>query len=663
MATQLTIVQPQNLETFMLIWLDSLVNKSEDNIDTKILLRKTINRLVAFEDMDKCIEYIKDQDEERIVLIVSGRLGQQAVPALHHLAHLIAIYVYCGDKKRHEIWTKEYIKIKGVIDDLKELIIQIQIDQTKRNEYKIDEPIPISYYTKTKKQNLTMNNDDFISSQLLLDCLSRMKPQSNEREQLIRLCKDEYLANEIGLNMIRDFEEKYSPDRAIWWLTRESFVCRVLNKAFQVTNIDLLYYFNFFIRDVRKQLELNKSSSRIRTYRAQIMSSKELRLLKLSIGEIISIDIFLFTIPSRERAIQILQESNVCHDLKRVLIEIDADPSHLNMKPFGDVTSLNYFTDVEVTLFMVGTIFHPVDISEENDITVIQMETCCEEDPSVKTILDAINAQDYEGKPNLLSLGYILSKMKKFYYAEKCYNQLLKEMPDDHYAMVSCYQGFGTIAMEKQEYDVSLKWYQKALDADKAKLKPDDPIIASDYNTLADIHVKKGEYTQAIESYTRALNVWIAAFGTEHLKVAKCYNKIGITYETQEKYLDAIDYYKKTVIIYHKTRCVGYPEIAKLYNHIASIYASIDKNTQALKYFNAALKILTKIHPFGHPEVVRTMKNIAATHEASGNAKEALVQFETIASIHRQLLPLNHPDVAEITDKMQRIFAQLNKNV
>ncbi|CAM2707144.1 unnamed protein product [Rotaria socialis] len=642
MATQLAIIQPQNLETFILIWLDSLVNKSEDNIDTKMLLRKTINRLVAFDDMDRCIEYVKDHDEERIVFIVSGRLGQQAVPVLHHLAHLVAIYVYCGDKKRNEIWTKEYMKIKGVIDDLKELIIQIQIDQAKRNEYKIDEPIPISYYyTKTKKQNLTMNNDDFIYSQLLFDCLSRMKSQPNEREQLIRLCKDEYQDNEIGLNMIRDFEEKYSSDRAIWWLTRESFVCRMLNKAFQVTNIDLLYYFNFFIGDVRKQLELNKSSSRIRTYRAQIMSSKELRLLKRSIGEIISIDVFLFTIPSRERAIQILQEFNVCHDLKRVLIEIDANPSYLNMKPFGDVTSLNYFTDVEVTLFMAATMFHPVDISEENDITVIQMETCCEEDPNVKTILDAIKAEDYEGKPNLLSLGYILSKMKKFYYAEKCYNQLLQEMPDDHYAMVSCYQGFGAIAMEKQEYDVSLKWYQKALDADKAKLKPDDPIIASEYNTLADIHVKKGEYTQAIQSYTRALDVWIAAFGTEHLKVAKCYNNIGITYETQEKYLDAIDYYKKAVIIYQKTRCVGYSEIATLYNHIAT------------------LKILTKIHPFGHPEAVKTMKNIAATHEASGNAEEALAQFETIASIHRQLLPLNHPDVADIADKMQRIFSQL----
>ncbi|CAF3965293.1 unnamed protein product, partial [Adineta steineri] len=99
MAALSSIPQCQNLETFTLVWLDSLVNISQENIDTKVLLRNAINNLQAFDDSDKCVEYIQLVSEERIVLIVSGRLGREVVPRIHQLPHLIAIYVYCTDKK------------------------------------------------------------------------------------------------------------------------------------------------------------------------------------------------------------------------------------------------------------------------------------------------------------------------------------------------------------------------------------------------------------------------------------------------------------------------------------------------------------------------------------------------------------------------------------
>jgi hypothetical protein len=100
-----------NLETFTLIWLDSLVNTSQDNIDTKVLLRKAINRLKTFENSEKCVEYIRSIPREHIVLIVSGRLGQVVVPIIHRFPQLIAIYVYCSDIKRNEEWSKKFSKV------------------------------------------------------------------------------------------------------------------------------------------------------------------------------------------------------------------------------------------------------------------------------------------------------------------------------------------------------------------------------------------------------------------------------------------------------------------------------------------------------------------------------------------------------------------------
>jgi hypothetical protein len=111
MATASNLKQGQNLETFALVWLDGLVNRSQDNIDTKVLLRKAINRLKTFDDTDKCVEYIRSLSRERVVLIVSGRLGQEVTPRIHPFPQVIAIYVYCSDIKRNEEWARHFIKV------------------------------------------------------------------------------------------------------------------------------------------------------------------------------------------------------------------------------------------------------------------------------------------------------------------------------------------------------------------------------------------------------------------------------------------------------------------------------------------------------------------------------------------------------------------------
>jgi hypothetical protein len=68
---------------------------------------------------------------------------------------------------------------------------------------------------------------------------------------------------------------------------RQSFLYRLLNKALRVQNIDLLYLFRFFIRDLGEQLEKNKCTSSIRVYRAQQMSKEEVDILRHSVDEYI----------------------------------------------------------------------------------------------------------------------------------------------------------------------------------------------------------------------------------------------------------------------------------------------------------------------------------------------------------------------------------------
>ncbi|CAF3119508.1 unnamed protein product [Rotaria sp. Silwood2] len=132
------------------------------------------------------------------------------------------------------------------------------MDHSRRGAKKIEEQLVLNVFntSSTDEQSTTGLNGQFIHSQLLIN----------------------YNKNELSI--VHEFEENYSSDRAIWWYTRESFLYRQLSKALRVQNIDLLFIFRFFIRDIQEQLEKHQCSSSIRVFRGQLMLNEEFKLLK-----------------------------------------------------------------------------------------------------------------------------------------------------------------------------------------------------------------------------------------------------------------------------------------------------------------------------------------------------------------------------------------------
>jgi hypothetical protein len=101
-----------NLETFGLLWLDANVDTSEENRQAQKQLRHIINHLKIFDNQNLCQQYILSvSSQNRLILIVSGRLGQEIVPHIHHLRQISSIYVYCMDKKTNEKWAKHFTKV------------------------------------------------------------------------------------------------------------------------------------------------------------------------------------------------------------------------------------------------------------------------------------------------------------------------------------------------------------------------------------------------------------------------------------------------------------------------------------------------------------------------------------------------------------------------
>jgi hypothetical protein len=106
--------QERNFELITLIWLDKFADATQENREIQDKLRSVINYLKIFDNCELCRNYIEHQindRQEKIILIVSGQFGQDIIEYIHNLRQIISIFVFCGNKEKHELWAKKYNKV------------------------------------------------------------------------------------------------------------------------------------------------------------------------------------------------------------------------------------------------------------------------------------------------------------------------------------------------------------------------------------------------------------------------------------------------------------------------------------------------------------------------------------------------------------------------
>ena len=658
-------ISDHNLETFSIFWLDAKVNTTEDNRNTQLKLREIINHLKTFDDQDECHQRILSlSQEDRLVLIVSGRCGRQLVPQIHHLRQVSSIYVYCMDKKANELWAKDFIKIKSVIVQLKDLLYVIKQDQ--KSQIKIEEPLSINIFkTGTNKadQSTTGLNGNFVHSLLLIDVLIRMKSIESDKQQLIQLCQKEYENNQKELEFVREFENDYQADKALWWYTRQSFLYRMLNKALRVQNIDLLFLLRFVIGDIYQQLKQYQHQSSIRVYRGQVMSIDELNTLQQSIDNLISINSFFSTSTNHHKAVGFLNSSEITSDLRRILFVIDADPRLVKSKPFADISSLSAFSNEREVLFMMGSIFRLIKIEEmkHKEIVMIHMELCGDDEHDLKKLFDHMKKElDGENEEvNLHSFGKVLYRMGKYDLAEKIYHRLLSKLLPNDPSISGLYWDLGIVTSNKSAYDSSLEWFQKSLVIEEQEGSSNYVNIGSLYNWIGDIYDYKGELEKALENYNKAIELFRNANNEDHPNMAHFYNNIAVVYDDQKKYTEALDFYKKSLAIRKQHLPSNHPDIATSHNNIGNVYSDLNKYDLAMEHHQQSLQMNLKSLPGDHPDIARSYENIAAIHEKKREWKQALELFEKALNIYQRAFSSQHPDVLQVQADIQRVSANL----
>ena len=482
----------------------------------------------------------------------------------------------------------------------------------------------------------------FVHSQLIIDCLQRMKSTSKEIEEFVESCRDhkDFKGGQRHLHLLDEFRKEYSSEKSLWWYTRDSFVYRMLNKALRAQNIDILFLFRFFIRDLGEQLKRNQWMSPGSAYRGQSLSKDELNRLRQSVGTVISINSFLSTTLYRDVANFYI--GGTSEQLEKVLFKINFNPLIEGIKPFADVTLISEFPDEGEILFMLGSIFRidRVDQDEQGTWT-IELNLCSDHDQVLKPIFRFLRQESNRCELDLLAFGNVLHDMGVYDGARSYYDRCLKLLPaDDQIWRPYCYYLLGLIATEDGDGRDALRLLHQSLQIRTQTLPAGDPSLADTRGAIARLYYISSHLEQALAMYNKALVIFQQAFGEDDLTSAMSYTNIGVVYKAQRKYTEALDYHLKALAIRKKHLPPDHFRFGTSYNNIGEVYQGLEQYDVALEYYELAREVFKKSLPSQHVDRAILLVNIGSVHVEKSAFTEALSFYKAALGICRSVWPV-----------------------
>lgn len=442
-----------------------------------------------------------------------------------------------------------------------------------------------------------------------------MHHKSSDRKELVDLCRTSYAKNTEQLTIINEFEKTYTPEKAIWWYTRDSCFYKMLNKALRAQDYDKLFTFRFFITDIAKQIQREYENyirtcvnrSIIRVYRGQLITLDELELMKNNIGEFLSMNSFLSTSADRETALTFTQATRRRDNIRQILYEIDINP-RLRTKAFAKVDAFSDFYGEQEFLIMLGALFRIDKVTEDqgNNLWIARVSLASEDDYHLKEIFVHMKGKIGDDT-NLDSLGKLLLRMDENEQARKCYKRMLEET---QLSVGDAQLGLGWSLMRCKNYDESLKSFQESLNIRRRILGDNHPSVAESLGFLGEVYRNQNDYEQALIELTKAVTIQEQILPPNSLDLAATYDSLGLTYRALAIYDIALQFFNKTLQIRQETLPSDHPQIASVYSNIACVYEYEGTYKQSLDYYEKALEISRKTLPPTHRRIVEAENSI-----------------------------------------------------
>ena len=607
------------VENYLLVWLDANVTTSnEDSQHTLQQLRSVVNEVNLFTEPEECMNFLEGIELEKVFLIVSGSLGRDLVPRIHPMTHIDTIYIFCGDKSRHEEWVKKWPKVKGIHTQIESICkaFELALKQCNRDHTAVS--FAQISGEATTDINLNQLEPSFMYTQLFKEVLFDMEhDRKKELRDLVKYCKEKYAGNPAQLALIEEFSHNYRPQQAIWWYTREAFSYQMLNRALRLLEADIIVNMGFFIHDLHQQIQqLHKEQvggpggKSLIVYRGQGLSIVDFEKVQKSQGGLMSFNNFLSTSTEKEKSMVFAEDATKSIDKVGILFVMITDPN-ISSTPFADIQSSSYFQDEAVILFSMHTVFRIGTIRSMDDrkrLFEVNLTFTADDDMQLRALTDQLSDAS-RALRGWERMGHLLIEIGQPKKAEELYYALLEQRSDLE-DKGRYYQQLGYIADQQGNYSEALSFYERSLEIRKKSLPANHPNLATSYNNIGLVYEHMGEFPRALSFYQRSLEIKQKSLPVNHPDLATSYNNIGGVYEHMGEFSRALSSHERALEIRKKSLPANHPDLATSYNNIGGVYEHMGEFSRALASHERALEICQKSLPDDQSHLKNVPKSI-----------------------------------------------------
>ncbi|CAF1462350.1 unnamed protein product [Adineta steineri] len=655
-------------QNYLLIWVDTGIDETDkDCQNTLAQLKSVVNDVNLCTEPNQCIQVLNKFHKDRAFVVTSGSLGQHLIPEIHDMPQLDTIYIFCGNKSRHEGWVQTWKKIKGVHTNIKDICHALQVAVKQCDQ----DTIAVSFLAvndMVSTDDLNQLEPTFMYTQLFKEILLNIEYGSKAINDLTACCREVFSGNSIELKTINEFQRDYRPQNAIWWYTRECFTYKMLNQALRIMNADIIINMGFFLRDVHQQIQqlheqqVSKYGRKpFIVYRGQGLMKSDFEKLQKAKGGLMSFNNFLSTSTDKEVSLDFAGRASAEPNKVGIFFIMSIDPC-LKSTPFASIKEVSYFKEEEEILFSMHTVFRVNAIKQmdkKNQLYQVELELTSDDDQQLRVLTDRIR-KEAGGGTGWQRLGQLLLKIGQFNEAEELYNVLLEQTSDEsvkqHY-----YNQLGCVKNHQGDYQKAIWYYEKALEIEQKTLPSNHPHLATSYNNIGSVYKNMGEYSKALSFYEQALEIQEKTLPSNHPDLANSYNNIACVFDDMGEYSKALSYYEKALEIWQKTLPSNHPDLANSYNNIGNVYHNMGEYSKALSYYEKGLKIRQKTLPSNHPELATSYNNIGSVYHNMGEYPKALSSHGKALEIRQKTLPPNHPSLATSYNNIGSVYKNMGE--
>lgn len=641
------------LQNHLLIWLDHHIDDMNLDCSHQIAqLREIMNEVYTFQQMDECLDFLTDIDEQYVYMIIAADLGRRLIPCVHSIEWLDRIYIIDNDETRHShhLWTTAWPKVRGVFRNTTLVCEDLQVAVKQCNQ----DSVPISCFNLNgdiDKMNWSLLEPSFMHIQLMISTFLTMKSDDGSLADLVNYCRTTVPLSSCVLDSIDEFQRDYTPSKVIWWYTRKCVAYRMLSQALRLVQVDAIVHMRFFICDLYRQIQkLHKEQHKrcfdqpFTVYRAQRLRKIDFDKLKSNQGGFLSFQNFFSASKTKDMPLLLL-ESNVETEsgLYGVLFTITVDPQ-MKSTLFADIHEINDIEDEAGILFSIQTVFrieNIVNIDRQARIFEVFLSLTHDDDQRLRAIQTTIE-REIMGLTCIRRIADLFIRMEQPDILETLYGNILKQTSEHDEERIECHYYLAFVKNIQGNRKQATYHLRRALSLAQKYLSQNNPKLAAVYSSIAVSYERMGEYASSLFFYEKAVDLQQQLIPENPSDRAGFYNSIGLAYETMGKDSKALTFYEKAIDLQQKRLPFNHPYLAVCFSNVGLMYENLRNKSKASLFHEKANRIHQMVVGANYDQLGLFYHNMATIYKNLGRYPKALSLLRKVMSFQQRKFSSNY---------------------